>query len=340
MRHRLLVVFALLGFSLAPLVEASRDLQSPALQAALKERVTLLSARPEPEAWLLAGWLAGAWCKDPEVCGDAQVRALTDKLLTHSPVEPGTLRTLIDLLPRLLKGRPDAIAGERQRLVQELQRLDPDHLRSWLMALPDPGNEANRREAEQILARAARSTRIESDFTPTFRWIRKHLATLPPMPTSAEEEAMLAEEGLSAVDMEAMALVHALNITDSLRLFRWCAPEALATQADCRAIGQMMMARGDSSYDRAIGISLFQKFARNDAEREIAARAKAGLDWLMKAAAACPERDGAIIVAAYAEEGSSEIATMEAILLAQGLPLDPPADPPKKIGCGMGSGPN
>ena len=337
MRHRLLAVFALFGASFGPQVHASQDLQSPEFQAALKERVTLLSARSEPEAWLLAAWLAGNWCKDPVVCGDGQVRLLTDKLLSKPPVDPGVLRTLIDLLPRVLKDRPDDIAVERQRLVLELQKLDPDHLRSWLMALPDPGNEANRREAEQILARAARSTRIESDYTPTFRWLRKHLATLPPMPTSAEEEAMLAEEGLSAVDMEAMALVHALNITDSLRLFRWCELADSSLQADCRAIGQLMMTRGDSFYNRAVGTSLFEKVARTDAEREIAVHARARLNWLMKAGAACPERDGAIIVAAYAEEGSSEIATMEAILLARGMPLDPPADPPKKIGCGMGS---
>jgi hypothetical protein len=340
MRHRLLAVFALFGASLGPEVDASQDVQSPEFQAALKERVTLLSARPEPEAWLLAAWLAGNWCKDPAVCGDGQVRLLTDKLLSKPPVDPGVLRTLIDLLPRVLKDRPDDIAGERQRLVLELQKLDPDHLRSWLMALPDPGNEANRREAEQILARAARSTRIESDYTPTFRWLRKHLATLPPIPTSAEEEAMLAEEGLSAVDMEAMALVHAMNITDSLRLFRWCELADSSLQADCRAIGQRLMTRGDSYYDRAVGVSLFEKVARTDAEREIALNARARLNWLMKAAAACPGRSNPIVIAAYMEKDGTEIETMEATLLARGLPLDPPADPPKEIGCEMVPEPN
>lgn len=340
MRHRLLAVFALFGASLGPEVDASQDVQSPEFQAALSQRVTLLSARPEPEAWLLAAWLAGHWCKDPEVCGNEQVRVLGERLLANPPEDPVALRILIMQLPELLAHAPAQVASERDKLLLRLQRIDPEHLQSWLLALPDPRDTDAWPEAERILARAALATRAESDFAPAFRWVREHLAVAPPQPSTAEEAALIEAEGMSMLDEDALALAAALAIPAYSPLAHWCRAEAPVAIDHCRAVSRRMAERADSLIERSIGARLLDGLAQDESEREQAGREKARIDWYMRAMASCPDRNGRTILAAYAEDGGTEIATVEALLLAQGLPLDPPADPPKEIGCEMVSKPN
>lgn len=340
MRHRLLAVFALFGASLGPQVHASQDLQSPEFQAALKERVTLLSARPEPEAWLLAAWLAGSWCQHPEDCGNGQVRVLGERLLSNPPADPVALRILIMQLPKLLAHAPAQVANERDKLLLRLQRLDPEHLQSWLLALPDPKDADAWPEAERILARAAMATHTASDFTPAFRWARKHLAVAPSRPSTAEEAALIEAEGISMLDEEALALAAALAIPAYSHLAQWCRADTAVPFDHCRAVSRLMTEKADSLIERSIGASLLLGLARDQAEREQAGREKARVHWYMKAMGACSERAGRAILAAYAEDDGNEVATVEALLLAHGLPLDPPADPPEEIGCEMVSEPN
>lgn len=324
----------------APAIEASQDLEDPALEAALKERVVFLAARQEPDAWLLAAWYARYWCKDPLVCGDGQAHLLVERLLANPPDNPVALRSPIMQLPILLAHAPGQVASERDKLVLRLQNLAPEHLQSWLLALPDPNDADARPAAERILARAALATHLESDFMPAFRWVREHWAVAPLRPFHCRGAALIEAEGMSLLDEEALALAVTLAIPAYSHVAHWCRADEPVAIDHCRAVSRLMAEKADSLVERSIGASLLHGLARGEAEREQADREKARINWYRMVMGACSERAGRMILAAYGDEGGNEIATVEALLRAQGLPLDSPVDPPKEIGCEMDSKPD
>lgn len=180
-----LLALLLAGLSAGPLAGKSADASTNARANHAAERVRLLSASPDADAWLLGAWMARYWCHgDAKDCDPVQAGLLFERVLAQPPENPTVLRVLIDQLPEFLAGDPARLAAERSRLLARVQALDPDSLSSWLPSLPDSADIKRRAEGAAVLARAAQSTRAGADYRESYRWIAGRLAGLPLAPPS------------------------------------------------------------------------------------------------------------------------------------------------------------
>ena len=325
--HKILILLLL---AVSSVVNAAADDARP--ERPSEARLRLLSASPDPDAWLLGAWMASAWCQtDAADCDPVRAALLFERVLAQPPENPTLLRILIGQLPQSLKGDPARLVSEKARLLARVQALDPQSLPSWLPALPDSTDLKRRAEGAAVLARAAQSTRAGEDFSETYRWLAKRLAKLPLEPSWVDNSISAPPE--YAHRALAFAMSSAMATPGYLQVSRWC-KEPGSWIDDCRAIARLF-ASGDTILDRSLGKSMLKRLARTDAEQAEAQNIAAQVDWLWAASAKCRVMEDQSVLSLWDQEGVTEISLIEAQLEARGLPIKPPVDAAmRKYPCG------
>jgi len=294
-------------------------------------RLRLLSASPDPDAWLLGAWMARAWCQTYAAdCDPVRAALMFERVLAQPPENPALLRILIGQLPQFLEGDPARLVSEKARLLARVQALDPQSLPSWLPALPDSTDLKRREEGAALLAQAARSTRAGTDFSDTYRWLSGRLAKLPLEPSWVDSVDVQPE---SAHRVLAWSMSFAIATPGYLQVSRWC-KEPGSWIDDCRAIARLFV-NGETMLDRSLGKTMLGRVAKTAAEQAEAQDIAAQVDWLWAASVKCRVMEDQSVLSLWDQEGVTEISLIEAQLEARGLPIKPPLDPAiRKYPCG------
>jgi hypothetical protein len=294
------------------------------VDAALATRADTLAARGAPRDLIASALLRAMPPRNPETPGifpdweRPGAREAWQSARDRSPDD--VLLAWIEL--ENCPGPCDADAARAR-----LQRLEPDNAAAWLQAFDAAWLAGDERLARAHLARAARSERFSYHFEELGLLLQDATTALPvPAPTPAQLRALDMPAGSSADDVTAGAVFgHAVIVISGLpRLHEACGRPGLepAAYADCHGT-LLHLARSRDLLSRMIGTSQLSRLTAGTPGQAQWQAAWRRLRWLHAQSAGFDSDSADYIRGAWQ---SGEVAALEALLRANGVPLEPPAD--------------
>lgn len=232
--------------------------------------------------------------------------------------------------------------------IERLRVIDADNLLVWLDGLPTaPTAGAGSTDVARLdvtaadvqLARAAQATRADMRYVERVRalWtsyerIEPHADLVAAWP--ADYEIPATASGIAFVMAVGTALAYSMPSLSAITYA--CSEDAMASSPargdQCNAIARTTTHHSDSMLLRGFGTRLGKRVARTDEERAAARIASLDVAWQNEAYAqlqAEVETRGEALqdhFSRWSLAGATEVSALQASLLAEGLPLEAPAD--------------
>jgi hypothetical protein len=277
----------------------------------LKHAVASLSAMPDTDALVTAAVLERQL---PD--GQARSIGLLDRAVASAPHAADI--GLLDITTCSGQAGCDALKREAR-----LRHVDPRNGNLWMVTLHDASKRNDRSRIDSVLSRMAQSDRFDVHFISLGRRFLVALKRIPPPPGAVGASAD------SLRQMQAMSLVAAFVLPPMQDLVNACRPGNPvhdARRKTCRAIADPLR-RSDSLIPEMIGLRLQEWTARDAADKDDAMAQRRRLQWKMRqlsdvsGTAAMPPASQIGIMLAH----GNEVDGIDAMLLATGRPLVPPA---------------
>jgi len=290
---------------------APADAASGAQAAWLKHAVASLPAMPDADALVTAALLV-------RQLPDGQARSidLLDRAVASAPQAADI--GLLDITSCTAQAGCDGLKREAR-----LRHVDPRNGNLWMMALHDASKRDDPSRIDLVLSRMAQSDRFDVHFISLGR---RFLVALKRVPTPLGAAGASAD---SLRQMLAMSLVAAFVLPPMQDLVDACKPGNpvhAARRKTCRAIANPLR-RSDSLIPEMIGLRLQEWTACDAADKDDAMARQRRLQWKLRqlrdvsGTAAMPPASQIGIMLAH----ENEVDGIDAMLLATGRPLVPPA---------------
>ena len=217
-------------------------------------------------------------------------------------------------------GCDEAQAAARTHLL----RVDPDNAVHWLLQMAQAWKAGARTEAYAALANAAAASRADDHLVALALMIAKRIEAHPPSPAllhSNDKDAQVREFAMAG----GMAVTTATTIPQWKPLLDACnAPAESASAQHCLAVARLLQ-DSNSMLGARIGYALEQRM--DGAARPVVTERRRQLDWMITQYARLGE-DGDTTTSwlASLQQSGNEQHALRTVLLANGIPLQPPAD--------------